>query len=178
MGAGSAAVWNYGRTLLIEAGASEGVSVAAWIALGAGGTAAILTARRLSALGPRAAWAVTTAAATVASLTLALAPGVTAVALAACAVFGWGYTAGTGALIAWTTRIDPARAPSGTSLLFVVLVLGQAVGAAVLGAVASGGGLVVAFLVAAVVTFAATLAPLRQGGRRDHHSEPTTQMVS
>ena len=74
MGAGSAAVWNYGRTLLVDAGASEHTSVAAWIALGIGGTAAIGTARLLSTLDPRTAWSITTLTAAAASCTLALAP--------------------------------------------------------------------------------------------------------
>jgi predicted MFS family arabinose efflux permease len=152
LGAGSAAVWTYGRTLLVEAGAPAALSVTAWVALGVGGTAVAGTARWVGRLRARSAWAVTTGAVAVATATLALAPQVTGVALAACVVFGWGYTAATGALIAWTTELDPDRAPAGTSLLFVVLVLGQALGAAVAGAAVDAVGTGAAFLGAAVVT--------------------------
>jgi MFS family permease len=90
MGARSAAVWNYGRTLLVDAGASEHTSVTAWIALGIGGTVAIGIARLMSTLDPRTARTITTLTAAAASSTLALAPTTTAAALAACAAFGWG----------------------------------------------------------------------------------------
>ena len=160
MGAGSAAVWNYGRTLLVEGGADERASIAAWIALGIGGTVAIGTARPMSALEPRTAWTMTTLAIAAASIALALAPGSTGAALAACAVFGWGYTSGTGALITWTTRIDGARASAGTSLLFLILVFGQAFGASAVGLLISQAGLVVAFLAASALVLLATATPL------------------
>jgi predicted MFS family arabinose efflux permease len=165
LGAGSAAVWTFGRTLLLDAGASEPTSVALWVALGAGGTAAILTARRLGAVLPRTAWAVTTTAAAVATAALPLAaaadgPARDIAALLACGVFGWGYVAATGALIARTTALDPARASAGTALLFVLLILGQALGAAVLGIFAAGSGQPTVFFAAAPATFAAAAIPL------------------
>ena len=159
MGAGSAAVWNFGRTLLVEAGASDVGSVAAWIALGLGGSATIASASLLSTRHPRTAWATTTSTVAAATAALGLAPGSTAAALVACAAFGWGYVAGTGALIAWTARIDPARAPAGASLLFVVLVLGQAVGATAVGALVTSAGSTSGFLVAAFVSLAAATVP-------------------
>lgn len=155
MGAGSAAVWNSGRTLLAEAGTPSETSVLAWVALGAGGLAVIPTARRMSTLRPRVAWAVTAAAIAVATTALVAAPGLLPFALAACLVFGWAYTAGTGALIAWTAAIAPERAAGGTALLFVLLVLGQAVGAAAAGAIASAAGFTTAFLAAAAASTAA-----------------------
>jgi predicted MFS family arabinose efflux permease len=160
MGAGSAAIWNFGRTVLVDAGADEATSVTAWIALGIGGAAVIGTARPMSALRPRTAWTVTSLTIAVSSAAFGLAPGSTTVALLACAAFGWGYTAGSGALIAWTTRIDPARASAGTSLLFVVLVLGQAVGATTIGLMSSAAGSGPAFLVAATLAAASTAAAL------------------
>jgi predicted MFS family arabinose efflux permease len=159
LGAGSAAVWNYGRTHLVGAGASEAASVSAWIALGVGGTAVIGTARLMSTRAPRAAWTITTLTVAAATATLALAPDANMLVLVACGAFGWGYTAATGALIAWTAHIDVARAPAGTSVLFVILVFGQGLGAAAVGALASSSGFGVAFLVAAAITLAATAAP-------------------
>jgi predicted MFS family arabinose efflux permease len=90
---------------------------------------------------------------------LGITPGFTALALAACVAFGWGYTAATGALIAWTLERDFGRAATGTSLLFVALVLGQALGATAAGAVAAVWGLAAAFVLAAVVTGAAVAVP-------------------
>lgn len=163
LGAGSAAVWTYGRSLLVEAGAGPTASVAAWIAVGAGGAAVIGTARPLTAAGPRTAWGVTVLAVAAATAAFALVPGATGPALAAAAVFGWGYTAATGALIAWTVRLDPGRAPSGTSMLFVVLVLGQGAGSAAAGALVGGWGLRPTFLAAAVVVAGAALVTRRAG---------------
>ncbi|WP_165063199.1 MFS transporter [Marisediminicola senii] len=170
MGAGSAAAWNYGRTLMVDAGAGDSMSAVAWIALGFGGVAVIATARVMAARTPRAAWTITTLTITAATAALALFPGSTAVALVAFALFGWGYIAGSGALIAWTSRIDETRAAAGTSLMFVVLVLGQAVGASALGLVITAAGFTVAFLVAAALALAAAILP----GRRRTRGMPDT----
>ena len=161
MGVGSAAVWTYGRTVLVASGAPEPVSVAAWVALGVGGTAVIATAKGVERLGPRAAWGLTAGVIAVSSAALAVGAGSAPLALAACAAFGWGYTAGSGALIAWTTHLDGPRAPAGTALLFVTLILGQALGAAAFGALIPAVGETAAFLVAAVASaLAATPALL------------------
>ncbi|MFP7834675.1 MFS transporter [Marisediminicola sp. LYQ134] len=173
LGAGSAAGWNFGRTLIVEAGASDETSAVAWIAIGAGGAAVIGTARWLASRGPRAAWTITTLTVGASTAMLAVVPGALIPSLVAFAAFGWAYVAATGALIAWTTEIDPERAPSGTALLFVVLVFGQALGAAVLGVVAAGAGLVPAFIVGAVVTLAATVAAMRWRRAATPASAPT-----
>jgi predicted MFS family arabinose efflux permease len=165
MGAGSAATWTYGRTLLVDAGASSTLSVTAWIALGLGGTAVVITTRWTSALRPRTTWVLTVGASALASAALGALPSTDAVTLAACVVFGWGYTAGSGALISWTSEIDARRAPAGTSLLFVTLILGQALGATVFGLLIATAGFAAAFLAAAVVTaVAAALPALRRPG--------------
>ena len=166
MGAASAGVWNFGRAALVEAGATQSDSIGAWIALGLGGTAVIGTTRLTSTLTPGALWTLTCLAVSGATLTLALAPGATAFSLAACIVFGWGYTAATGALIAWTTQIESPWSSSGTSLLFVVLVLGQAVGAVAVGGLIDHSGYGVALTVAAVAAAAAAGASLVSPRRR------------
>lgn len=157
LGIGSAAMWNYARVLLVDAGLEPSVTVAAWIALGAGGAATIATAGWLSRRAPRTAWSLTTAVAAAATLAIALAPGSQGVALAASAAFGWGYVAGSGALIAWTGELEPERAPTGTALLFIVLVLGQAIGAALAGALIGVLGHLPAFALAAAATLGASL---------------------
>ena len=156
-GAGSAVVWTYGRSALVEAGASVVVSVSAWIALGIGGAAVVVTARWTNGLSASTLWGVTAGSVAVAVVVLGAAPQATVAALLACAVFGWGYTAATGALIAWTTEIDAERSSAGTSMLFVALVLGQAVGAAGAGALVGAIGFVATFVVGAVVTAASAV---------------------
>ena len=167
-GAGSAVVWTYGRSALVEAGASVVVSVSAWIALGIGGAAVVVSARWTNGLRARTLWAVTAGSVAVAVVVLGALPQATVAALLACAVFGWGYTAATGALIAWTTEIDAERSSAGTSMLFVALVLGQAVGAAGAGALVGAIGFVATFVVGAGVTAASAVPAVvrRPGGVR------------
>ena len=151
LGAGSAAVWSYGRVVVLEAGGGT-TSVVAWIALGVGGTAVVATAGRLGRRSPRTAWALTCGVTAAATLALGLGSGSAVVAVVACAVFGWGFVAATGALIAWTLDVDQGRGASGTALLFVVLVLGQALVSALAGALVGGVGHEAAFAAAACLT--------------------------
>lgn len=176
LGAGSAATWNSGRAVLVASGADRDASVLAWVALGLGGAAVIATGRWTDARSPRSAWTITVLAVAIGTVALGLAPSVLPVALVACLVFGWGYTAGTGALIAWTSDLDPAHAPSGTSMLFVTLVLGQAVGAAAAGAVVDVSGYAVAFVLAAVVVAVGAVVPVL-GSRPAGRSHRTPRAV-
>lgn len=169
MGCGSAAVWNYGRSVLVQAGTGPAVSVTAWIALGAGGAAVVLTARWLERRRPAEAWVLTTGTVAVSSAALAAAPGNVPLALAACAAFGWGYTGASGALIAWTAQIDRSRAPAGTALLFITLILGQALGAGAVGALIPAAGHRPAFLVAALASAAAVVPALWSGRKVPAH---------
>ncbi|WP_199439824.1 MFS transporter [Umezawaea beigongshangensis] len=134
LGVGSAGVWVHGRSFL-DAASEPGspVSVVAWIALGVGGVLAAASGAVL-ARGVRGAWTVTVVPVALASLALALAPGTPWLSVAACAVFGWGYTAASSVLVVWASRVAPHAAARGTSVLFVALVLGQALGSALTGA--------------------------------------------
>jgi predicted MFS family arabinose efflux permease len=157
LGTSSAAVWSYGRALLVEAGAGAHASAVAWLAVGLGGAAVALSGRWMERSGPRVTWVVTVTVATASTAVLAVAPGSSLVTLAAFAVFGWGFVAATGALIAWTSRIDPVRSAPGTAVLFVLLVAGQAVGSAAVGCAAAPLGLRGAVAAAATVGVAAVL---------------------
>lgn len=163
LGAGSASVWTYGRALLTSAGAGESLSTLAWVALGLGGAAVIGTARWTGARRPSSTWALTAGVVAASSAALVVLAGTAPAALVACLAFGWGYTAATGALIAWTTRIDAARAAAGTAVLFITLVLGQALGAAGAGALVGAAGYPAAFLTAAGVAALAAVVGVRTG---------------
>lgn len=172
LGAGSAAVWTFGRTALVEAGASQEVSALAWVALGVGGAAVIVTAGSLQKLSPRRAWLLTCLPVAGATVLLGFFAGAWPIAFAACIGFGWGYTAGTGVLIAWTTRLDAARAPAGTALLFVVLVLGQAIGSATVGGVIEQLGTPLSFAASAALVLVGALGA---SVRRPSDSSPGAQ---
>ncbi|GAA1922198.1 hypothetical protein GCM10009797_14850 [Nocardioides hwasunensis] len=155
LGAASAVTWTYGRTQVAATGASDTATVVAWIALGVGGTATVLTSRRLAALSPRSAWMLAAGVVAVATATLGLPTAPLPAYVVACAGFGWGFVAASSALIAWAGRAVPGRDAAGTSALFVALVLGQAAGSALAGALAGGRGLSSAFVVSAVVALVA-----------------------
>ncbi len=141
------------------------MTIVAWVAIGLGGAAVTVTARWTSGLTAGRQWAITAVAAAAAVLAIGSVPGVAPVVLVACAVFGWGYTAATGALIAWTTEVDAAHAAAGTSMLFVLLVAGQAVGAAVAGSFVGPLGTGATCTAAAVVVLLAAVLPLARRRR-------------
>ncbi len=175
LGAASAAVWTYGRTFLVDEGLGSTASVLAWVALGAGGTATVVTATRLAALTPGTAWSLTSVLVAASIAALGWGADRIAVAPAACLLFGWAFVAASSALIAQASRVDPVRAASGTAVLFVALVLGQAVGSSALGTIAEHASMPLAFQVAAATALAAGWC-----GRRtsDPHAEKTAQHVS
>ncbi|MBS3180312.1 MULTISPECIES: MFS transporter [unclassified Pseudoclavibacter] len=160
LGAGSAAVWTFGRTVLVDGGASGDFSALAWMCLGLGGALVLPLSAAVRRLGSTRAWMLTALVVAASTALIGLFPGVRPLALLACVAFGWGYTAATGALITWTSEIDERRASAGTALLFVVLVLGQGLGAALAGwgLAAATPGLV--FVVAAALS-AAAIVPAR-----------------
>lgn len=167
LGAGSAAVWTYGRDHLVDAGLGTTASVLAWVAVGVGGTATVATAGRQAAIGPTRAWSLTTPVAAVSVAGVGLGAQHPVLAPAACLLFGWGFVAASSALVAWASRLSPGRAASGAAALFVALVLGQAAGSSVLGTIAEHSGMTTAFLVAAATTLAAAACGRQAGAPTD-----------
>ncbi|MDR6174151.1 putative MFS family arabinose efflux permease [Nocardioides zeae] len=160
LGAASAAAWTYGRAHLAAQGLGETATTVAWIGIGVGGTATVLTARHLAARSPRAGWAVTVAAVACALVLLGAAGGAPVPAGLACALFGWGFVAATSALIAWAGELRP-QAPAGlVAGFFVLLVLGQALGSALAGEVTGRSGSGAAFLLAGAVAALSCAASL------------------
>ncbi|KAB1638886.1 MFS transporter [Pseudoclavibacter terrae] len=160
LGAGSAAVWTFGRTVLVEGGASGDFSALAWMCLGLGGALVLPLSAALRRLGSTRAWMLTALVVAASTALIGLFPGVRPLALLVCVAFGWGYTAATGALITWTSEIDEQRASAGTAMLFVVLVLGQGLGAALAGWGLDAGTPGLVFGIAAALS-AAAIAPAR-----------------
>lgn len=166
MGAGSSAVWTYGRSLLVEAGTtSERGTVGAWLALGVGATAVIVTARPMMKVSATAAWMLSCTVITVALILLTIGPQFRLAALVAYLMFGWGFIAATSSLIAWTSDIDPAHSAAGTAMLFVALVFGQAIGATALGSIITGASFTAAFAAASVVSALAIATAARDRTR-------------
>ncbi|QGQ18349.1 MFS transporter [Cellulomonas sp. JZ18] len=141
VGAGSAMIWSFGPLVLVDAGAVPSARTGwLWVALGIGGVLGVLTGALVRHVGLRAAWATCSAALALATLGVAGAAtsGGVALALGSTALFGAAYMAASGVLILWAREVWPGRAGAGTSVLFVALATGQALGAAGLGAARGG----------------------------------------
>ena len=87
-----------------------------------------------------------------ATAAFAVAPGTAVVALGASAVFGAVYIAATGFLLLRGTRTYPDRPVFGVGAAFLLLAVGQALGAPLLGVLADTLGAAQAFSIAAGVT--------------------------
>lgn len=154
-GAGSAAVWTFGRSALDAASPSfftgQSYSVTAWILLGAMSVAGALAARLVQRWSLSRAWSLTNLAMLVGTAGVGVDPGHPVIAFAAVSLFGASYTAMTGVLIVWAMRLTPRSAAAGTVVLFVALALGQAVGAWLLGALQDFSSAPVMFFAAATI---------------------------
>lgn len=165
-GAGSAAVWVYGRALLEEQGGlSANISALAWIALGCGGAAAVLAAPWLARHAIETTWPLTVLAVAAATCCFAAAPQNPALSFGSSVLFGLAYTAATSVLIIWAGTAAASSA-AGTSVLFTSLVLGQSAGSALTGALIEAVGPRPAFITASGLCAVAALglAPRRRGG--------------
>ncbi|WP_210439602.1 MFS transporter [Nocardioides xinjiangensis] len=136
VGAGSALTWTFGPLLLTEAGVLPARSVGElWTALGVGGLLGPLAGVLVVRAGLRGAWALCSAALALASAGVGVAVPTDDrwLALVAMAAFGAGYMAMSAVLILWARRAWPRRSGAGTSVLFVALATGQALGSAAFG---------------------------------------------
>ncbi|MHA7288016.1 MFS transporter [Arthrobacter sp. MDT3-44] len=150
-GIGSAAPWVYGRSLLENIGGmTTETSAMVWMALGAGSAGAVLLAPWLARHSLKITWCVTVSATSAATVAFALVPTLPALSLATAGLFGLAYTAASSVLIIWTS-FTAANSAAGTSILFTCLVLGQALGSTVTGALVETTNLIFAFVTAGVL---------------------------
>ena len=157
VGAGSALLWSYGPLIATGSGPVDDGRVGfLWIALGMGGFLGPLTGRLVERRGLAGAWAWSVGAVAVASVALAGAVGVDLAwpAYVAMACFGAGYMCLSGVLILWAREVWPEAAGRGTSVLFVALAVGQAVGAVGFDVWLDVAGAVTACLTAALLCLA------------------------
>jgi predicted MFS family arabinose efflux permease len=173
-GAGSAAVWTFGRDLVATTGGlPERTTAALWVLLGAAAVLGGLSGDAVRLLGLRRAWVVTVALSAAGTAALALAPDQALIAAGAGAVFGGAYTALSGVLISWAGALRPQDAGRTTATLFIALTAGQAVGAIGTGVLAERVGARAAFGVAAAVQLASVVAlPAKRTRQRPIAPQP------
>jgi predicted MFS family arabinose efflux permease len=132
-GVGSALIWTFGPLLLTDAGSVATEQAGwLWIALGLGGSLGVLTGALVQRLGTRGGWCFFAGALALASagVAVSVAIGSAWTAYASMAIFGAGYMSLSGVLILWARNVWPGRAGAGTSMLFIALAIGQALGSA------------------------------------------------
>lgn len=179
LGVGSAALWVHGRFLLEDVGGmAAATSATVWMALGAGSAAAVLLAPWLARHSVRTTWCVTAGVTGAATGVFALVSASPALSLAAAGLFGLAYTAATSVLIIWASH-TAANSAAGTSILFISLVLGQALGSTVIGALSESTGPVIAFITAGALCLLSSLGATTQrtirAGRPEDLPRPLPQ---
>ncbi len=130
-GAGSSLIWTFGPLLLTASGAVAAERVGwLWIALGLGGLLGTLTGTLVERTGRRGGWCTCAGALSLAcaGVALCVATGGSWAAYTSMALFGAGYMGLTTVLILWARHVWPHHAGAGTSVLFVALATGQALG--------------------------------------------------
>lgn len=161
MGVASAAVWTFGRDVLVsEGGLSEQLSMIAWIILGAFGILGATAGDIAGRLGIRTAWPTSMLVLAAATALIAAFPSSVIVACVAAALFGAAYIALTGLLLIWGIRVYRESPAAGVGIAFLVIAVGQAVGAPIVGTIAEAAGARIAFMAAALIgALAAVIRP-------------------
>ena len=163
MGAASAAGWTFGQDLLETAGGhTRTFSTVVWIILGASGLLGAGAGDLAARLGLRRSWMLSMIALAASLAAVAAAPQNPGVAAAAFAVFGAVYIGLTGLLLVWSTQVYDGEPARGVGLVFLVLALGQAGAAPLLGFVADHAALTTAFWLSAAVAVVGALARPRR----------------
>jgi predicted MFS family arabinose efflux permease len=146
-------VWVFARDVVVTAGhVSPLASTVMWIVLGVAGIAAALTGDLVAKIGLGSAWVAGMLLLAAATATIALAPGSFAAIFPGAAMFGAIYIALTGVLLVWGTRVYPDKPAFGVGAPFLLLALGQAVAAPVVGLLSDATTPALAFCVAALTT--------------------------
>jgi predicted MFS family arabinose efflux permease len=158
LGAGSAAVWVFGRDLVVTAGVSAAASTLMWIVLGAAGVAGAFTGDLVARTGLGRAWVAGMLLLAAATTAFALAPGVLPVVFVAAALFGAVYIGLTAVLLVWGTRTHPDAPALGVGAAFLLIAVGQTLAAPTLGLLSDLTTAPVAFGAAAVAAAGGALA--------------------
>lgn len=148
MGIASSAVWTFGRDVLGSVGGmGPTASAIAWILLGAFGILGALAGDAARRIGLRRSWVLGMLLLAAATVLFAPAAGIPGAAGLLCATFGAVYIALTGLLLVWGTEVYASSPATGVGLAFLVVAVGQAVGAPLTGELIGDFGPHIAFAV-------------------------------
>ena len=165
LGVGSSAIWTFGRELVVTTGHLNTTSSSVfWTLLGAAGLAGALVGDAVQRWDIARTWALSALLLAASTVTLAMYPSAAPLVFLCASVFGATYVALTGVLIAWASTLQPATPAGATATLFIVLTLGQAIGATLIGVLTDATNPLVAFTAAAGIAATSTIPALRPTG--------------
>ncbi|WP_063758479.1 MFS transporter [Kibdelosporangium aridum] len=152
MGFSSVAMWTFGRDLITSVGqVSDVVSTSMWAVLGAAGFVGALSGDLVARAGLVRSWTTVMVAMAGATLLIAFLPSAPVPIFIAAALFGASYVSLSGVLLLWSTRIYPQRSSFGVGVSFLMLAVGQMVGAPLAGVLTDVSGGTVAFYTCAAI---------------------------
>ncbi len=175
-GAGSAAVWTFGRDLVSASGGlGSAASTGFWTLLGAAGVAGALAGAAVDRWSVSRTWIVLAALLAASTALLGAFPGTLAVAFGCAAVFGGSYVALSGVLIVWSRQLQATNPAGATAILFIALAAGQALGSVGLGSIADAAGSPTAFAAAATAALLSCIGLLSRPTTSKHpHARPAS----
>jgi predicted MFS family arabinose efflux permease len=167
VGFASAAYWTFSRDLVVRFGdLSVTGSTLFWMVIGVSGLAGGLAGDLVPRFGLARAFRVSVLSMAAAIGLLAAAPGVLLPTYSSAALFGSTYIMLTGIILVWSVAVFRERPSAGLGAAFLLIAVGQVLGAPIAGAVAGAAGLIVTFWAfAGIAVLAALISP-----RADHSS--------
>ena len=152
VGFASAAYWTFSRDLVVRAGdLSVTGSTLFWTVIGVSGLVGGLAGDLVRRFGLATAFRASLLCMAAATGLLAAAPGALLSAYLSAGLFGSTYIMLTGIILVWSVSIFHERPSAGLGAAFLLIAVGQVLGAPVAGAVAGAAGLVVMFWIFAGV---------------------------
>lgn len=152
VGFASTAVWTFGANIMQDEMDFSRYQIAtSWIVLGVVGIGGSSTGSLVQHLGLPAVHRLSVAMMGIAIAFLAAAIGYSHLAFIALGLFGFGYIVTTGALLIWGVSIYTRHPALGLSVPFLIVAIGQTVGAPIFGLLWDVGGSVSALVIFALV---------------------------
>ena len=133
MGLASIAVWTFGQDVVSLDSRVGWLPPVVWTVIGAAGLVGAFSGPVVDRLGIPTSWSVLMVLLAAGTAGLAAGAAVPLAALLAGAAFGGSYIALTGVLLVWSTRTYRTRPALGVGLAFLMIAVGQAVGAPLVG---------------------------------------------
>jgi predicted MFS family arabinose efflux permease len=163
VGVASTAIWTFGANIMrADLSFSEGEISMAWVLLGTFGFVGLKTGALTERFGLRTVHCASVASMALAILLLAAADTHALLAYGAMGIFGTSYIIATGSLLLWGISLYGAHPAVGLGIPFVILAVGQTLGAPVLGVVWESSGTVPTLALSAVVMGSATFFSINQ----------------